>query len=389
MSKPKYKSYKDFLKDDEFVKWQMLKESDFNEYWQTFRENHPEYTTELDKAIEIFKSAQYNNYSMTAAKRDALSQKLEENINRSKRRKLLFRYATIVASLSLFVLISTQIYNNSTNVGVQSEVIFGEKHDSQRIQFINSERTVALDQNVELKITEDGSITVFDEEGQPLENLKLNKESLNKLIVPYGKRSSLTLADGTKVWLNSGSELEFPSAFDATTRDIYMNGEIYIDVAKNIEKAFYVHTSQFDIQVLGTKFNVQAYKDEEIKNVVLVEGEVKVKTLNQRSENISPNEKLSIGLDGLKKTKVNTAEYTSWIDGIFYFEQASLNEILYKVGRYYNISFKEEKLDFAQLTYSGKLVLSDNIDDVMTAISAFSSTTYEITDNQILIREKK
>lgn len=387
MKNSKY-SYKDFLNNDSFVKWQILKTEELCRYWAVFEQEHPECKAALHEAIKKIKTVTFNNYTLSDEEYKILMERIRENtIYRKTKTSRLYYYA---AACVLAVLIISSVFITYSPLEEQVDFIVGEAKSSEDIKLVNSEKSLSLSEDVEIKITEKGKISIVDKEGEKVvENINLPKKTLNKLSVPHGKRSTLVLADGTKVWLNSGTELEFPSIFDGKTRDIYVHGEIYIDVAANEKKPFHIHTSQCEIQVLGTKFNVSAYKDDLEESVVLTDGKVKVKTLNETVLEMVPNEMLVVSAGSLEKEMVDVALYTSWIDGILSFDKASLSDILNKVGRYYNISFEKNKeTEFAQRTYSGKLILSDNFDDVMHSISKFSSTIYQRDGNIVQIKNK-
>ena len=147
----------------------------------------------------------------------------------------------------------------------------------------------------------------------------LARTELNRLVVPYGKRTNLTLADGSEVWLNSGTQLDFPSEFRGKTREIHVDGEIYIDVAPNQQIPFIVHAQDMQIRVLGTSFNISAYRDDIKKTIVLVEGKVKVERGETQLAELLPNEKIDVTENKVLKETVNTSEYISWKKGILEF----------------------------------------------------------------------
>jgi len=385
-------SYKDFLQDDQFVRWRLTRTEESDEYWINFEEKHPECRKALNEAIEKFNSVTLNDYPLSDFRANSLLVRIRKNTTLRKRRNkrlLIFTLsAACIAALTVSILFS--YFHNPNEITDDSNAvsITGKTLNEENIQFISSGKSLSLSQDVEIKLTEEGRASVQGRDGEEIDNLDLSLQQFNKLIVPYGKRSSITLVDGTKIWLNSGTELEFPSRFAGKTRNINVSGEIYIDVAEDRDKPFYIHTSKFDIRVLGTKFNVSVYDDDAVNSIVLAEGKVKVNTPTT-SLDLKPREMLTLAGDNIEKTTVNVGEYISWKEGVLHFDKATLSEILNKVARYYNLSFnKSDHITFAQKTYSGKLVLSDNPDDVMKSISAFSATIYERNNNLIQIRKK-
>jgi len=388
MKNPKYREYRDFLNDENFIKWQLLKTKELTKYWTNYEKENPECREALREAIEKFKIT-FNNFVPSDDQYNLLLENIrKDTIYRKRKIKRLLRFTASAACLIIFIASSLFVYFSQISYP-DNDQILGEINDNENIQFISPHKSISFSQDANLIISKDGNAIVSTKEGDTLEDMNLPEKSLNKLIVPYGKRSSLILADGTKVWLNSGTEVEFPSTFSSNTRDITVRGEIYIEVIKDNNKPFFIHTSNIDIQVVGTKFNVSAYKDDITESVVLVEGKIIVKIKDQSSTEMLPNDMLVISPEGTKKNIVNVDEYITWKDGILFFNKATLSDILNKVGRYYNVSFENnDQIEFARRTYSGKLILSDNIDEVLSSVSAFSSTVYTRENNKILIKNK-
>lgn len=148
----------------------------------------------------------------------------------------------------------------------------------------------------------------------------------NRLIIPRGKTYRLVLEDGTKVWLNSETELSYPSRFAGTKREVKLLGEAFFEVTPDKERPFYVKANGMDIRVLGTSFNVSAYQDSESTSTTLVEGSVAVSTTNGAERTITPSERLAYNKKShqLSVEKVDTELYTSWINGVYILNSATL-----------------------------------------------------------------
>ena len=159
---------------------------------------------------------------------------------------------------------------------------------------------------------------------------------IHTLKIPRGMNQQLTLTDGTKVWLNAESTLEYPETFEGKpNREVYLKGEAYFEVTKDAEHPFRVKTDALETLVLGTSFNVRAYSKEDTQ-VTLVEGSVKVSDKHQGELHLQPGEHTN---QKLNKTKVEKADdYHSWAEGMFYFDNTELVEIMRELGRWYNIN---------------------------------------------------
>ncbi|MDP4186152.1 MAG: FecR domain-containing protein, partial [Bacteroidota bacterium] len=205
---------------------------------------------------------------------------------------------------------------------------------------------------------------------------KTESKGLNQLLIPYGKRMKITLSDGTHIWLNSGSKLLYPPHFSGRTREVYLTGEAYFDVAKNPKNPFHVNTPNVKVIVTGTKFDVSSYNDDKVTRTVLAEGRVTVKKnqLFAKGVNLVPGEGAFYNKDqkDLNKGKADVSLSTSWVYGYLIFHGEPMSEVLKKISRYYNKTIIPGS-DVQSISFSGKLDLKDNIDVVLQDV-AFAST---------------
>ena len=166
--------------------------------------------------------------------------------------------------------------------------------------------------------------------------------SMQTLSVPRGKDYHLVLADGTEVWVNAESRLHYPSRFTGDVRTVRLEGEAYFKVAHDERHPFVVETERLTTRVLGTEFNLQSYTGEDV-SVTLVTGRVAVRT-DGTGEQVSllPGQELTLEADGASPTVQNVDTYarTQWKEGYFYFDRASLDEILHVLGRWYNVDIE-------------------------------------------------
>lgn len=376
--------YSDFLENREFIQWRLERTTQQDDYWFSFIKENPSLVEEFEKAISIFEKLRINEHDFTDT--DLLYQKIQLSISNHRKKKYRIVNYLSVAAVALLLIVGTFLINKeSMPTTATNEQIIGETHPSEDVLLLVGGDVITLNQNSEVEQV-DGQMTYTDSTDTK-KIIKTDDVQMNKLIVPNGKRSSLILADGSKVWINSGTELEFPSKFNNDTRDIYVNGEIYIDVHQSTKQPFIVHTATFDVEVFGTSFNVSAYDDDDETSVVLVEGSVKLNSQGN-SVKMRPNEMARFRAGSFSKQEIDVSLYTSWIKGVFIFDGTPIAEVLKKVGRYYNISFSEiQSIPDNKIT--GKLYLSENIDDVLSSISTLTSTTYKREDNIIKLINNK
>ena len=150
-----------------------------------------------------------------------------------------------------------------------------------------------------------------------------------------------------------------------------------------------MHAGGINVIVQGTSFNISSYNDDSSKSVVLVEGQVKIETENNYQTELAPNERLVISNNTVSKEIVDVLDYVSWKDGMLVFNSTPMSEILKRIGRYYNVEFENtQEVTLNDKSLSGKLFLSNNLDSVLTSISAISSTEYLREENKIFISNK-
>lgn len=244
--------------------------------------------------------------------------------------------------------------------------------------------------NTQIEYSLNGGAVVVkkDKEEERIENSNASKEeTINQIIVPYGHRHEITLSDGTHIYLNSGSRLVFPAKFSGSKREVCLLGEGYFEVSKNPDKPFIVKTNFVDIKVLGTVFNISAYEDEQIATTVLVEGKVTVSQKNKMfgysEKKLEPGEGCFYSLETQTSEirNVNLCEYVSWIDGIIPFKDKPLIGIVNRVERYYNKKILIEGDKLANTLISGKLVLTDEIEEVVHRLAKTVEGGYEKNEN--------
>lgn len=382
---------KNILLDEDFIKWRLFQTEEQNAQWAKYIDENPHLEQSIEEAIVQFNALQMNIRSLPQAEKDALYVNLMLKVKRKKRRKVFLQYVSSVAAVLVIAIVSVfylqQHKSNSLLKSIDNNTIVGQTLIEEEVYIISGEHKTNLTNNSELKLTHDENVVVTDS-AKLQQELKLASASINKLVVPFGKRSNLIFADGTKVWVNSGTQVEFPSKFTGQTREITVNGEIYIEVKEDKQTPFIVRTNNMDIQVYGTSFNVYDYYDDLTKTVVLVEGSVGVKTAGKVTK-LEPNRKLEITNGEITEESVDVSEYICWTQGVMRFKETPVSEILKKVGRYYNVEFENSPdISLNDKTFSGKLFLSNNLDSVMVSISLLSSTKYERENDKIYISKK-
>lgn len=205
--------------------------------------------------------------------------------------------------------------------------------------------------------------------------------------VPAGQNAQLTLADGSKVWLNAGSTLNFPTRFIEGKRQVTLEGEGFFEVKANKEKPFIVSTSIYDIKALGTSFNVNAYKQSKEFETALLTGKVEISDrITDRVLSLTPNSRAVLRNNGLSVIPIESKDYYLWREGILYFDEP-LTEVLDKLKLYFdvNIDVKNKSVLENKRHCTGKFRTRDGLDHILNVLQLTNHFTYKKDEEKNLI----
>ena len=214
----------------------------------------------------------------------------------------------------------------------------------------------------------------------------LKEVGRNTINVPYGGTYTVELCDGTKVYLNSGTKLEFPSRFDGDMRSVSLKGEAYFEVSKNKEKPFLVQVDDMSVKVYGTAFNVNTYNKIE---TVLVTGSV---SMNQGGKEVllKPNQKGVFDQVSGKITveDVDVLAYVSWKNGDFIFRNESLNSIMDKLSRWYGLEVLYQDAGLQEVRLSGNLKRYKDVRELFVSFEKISDARFKVQGNKVIVSSK-
>lgn len=296
----------------------------------------------------------------------------------------------LILSVSWFALIKDK--QRTDYMAILESVDLSVVDPSENVQLVLSENKKIAIEGKETKVEYQaaGMVNINSEEEVNIADEENNdKEHYNQLIVPLGRRSTITFNDGTKVWVNAGSRVIYPVNFEKSKREIFVEGEIYLDVVSDNKRPFIVKTRQMDVKVLGTSFNISAYEDEPELQVVLISGKVEVKMPGSEKNVLNPNQMFSYN-NLTRKSGVSTidvSDFIAWKDGYYQFYQQRLPVVFNKLTKYYGIPFSLDE-ELTEITCTGKLDLKDNIDEVLVALQKAAPIEVDNTDEKIRIKVK-
>lgn len=208
---------------------------------------------------------------------------------------------------------------------------------------------------------------------------KTKRGGYHEVLVPRQKQMKLELTDGTVVYMNSVTRLRYPVQFGGDTREVYLDGEAYFDVAKDEEHPFVVHTNKTDVRVLGTEFNIMTYENEEKTEITLVNGAVTVK-LPDTYTTIKPGEQISIDNKLLcaRVSKVDVNKFIAWREGLYRFEEESLEHLLKYIERQYDISYFFENEKAKRLRFSGAFSSKSSVEEIFNILEQMTDVKFEM-----------
>jgi transmembrane sensor len=213
----------------------------------------------------------------------------------------------------------------------------------------------------------------------------------NNLKTPYGGEYKVTLADGTKVWLNAGSSLKYPAAFNGNDRTVEIKGEGYFEVAENKAKPFRVLTGDgTEVKVLGTRFNVKAYEGDKAVTATLVSGAVAIQNGNEQ-KNIRPNQQAIVTSEGItikNRSKEEVTQQLAWKNGQINFEGETAQSILKQIERWYIVETRVEP-GTPETTLTGNVDKTTSLADVLKLLNTTNESVLFTLEGHTVVAKSK
>ena len=385
MNQYTYKDIELFLLDDDLFQWAKYGTVVNGFDLQSYKLKYPGYEAKIDFAITVIRSVSVTEDSqktsdaykracfnaMIDKARKCNSHVLESPVSSSSvslRRRWMMSVASVAAVFLLCLgayhwLTSVQrTYTARNSIALEMDSLY---HSKQVKVFLNGKQVVGLNKNnASIKVGEDGAVSVDD---QLVADSRSGNVSVNQIVVPYGKRSKLFLPDGSTLWINSGSLISYASNF-STNRILNVQGEVYLEVKKDVAHPFVVKTNRLEVTVLGTSFNVTDYASDSESAVVLVRGSVDVNIGNTVRKRLVPNQRLSNDHGKVNVDQVDVDKYICWKDDLMNCNGQKLNDILKSLARYYAVKI-EVSGNLKEELYYGNLDLNRTLEDVLATIS--------------------
>lgn len=391
----KYNNYtaEDLLKDESFINHSLYPDEKSEKYWKKLLDEDILNRQEYELACFYIDSVQVQEEMIEDEEIIDLWGNIEvaNKRNLKAKRKLFYIISSVAAGILCLTILSISRFFQSSDLTTLAmtkiEDVKAPDMDVTDIRLILSDEEAISFEEKEVKIAYNQEGIEINEKETALKNQRneiTDTPVFNQLIVPKGKRSTLTFNDGSKIWVNAGSRVVYPAKFETDQREIYIDGEAYLEVVPDAARPFIVKSKTIQIEVLGTSFNVTAYEADSTQSVVSVNGSVKVNAGSFGEHLLSPSEMLACSANGPEIKKVNTADFVSWKTGVYQFRSEPLGNILKRLSRYYgkDIVFTSAISDFK---CSGKLDLRDELEEVMKNISGTAPVKYELSGDTYIV----
>ncbi len=311
--------------------------------------------------------------------------------------KLLKIAAMLLTFGSLSLISYYYIYNGKAtknivaNSSPKNNILLSGKN-SVTIQLTNGEKILIDEADFSDKIAKDGIVLTKDEDGAILFKISdtyvASKNSgFHTFSTPKGESFAFILPDGSKIWLNSSTQLKIPANFNTNSRDVFLEGEAYFDVAHNANKPFKIHSGNDVVKVLGTAFNIKAYHNDSYIYTTLLRGSVQLTTANNDTK-LVPGEqaKTNNKTGALSKKHIDTEQVIGWKNGYFKFADQPISSILEELKRWYDIeSIEYQTTNKERFTASIKRTRS--LADVLNKIEKVSRLKFKIEEGRVIVVE--
>lgn len=324
------------------------------------------------------------------------SKEVQEQLDRlhkqTKRKPSIYRYwygyaAMLVLFIGLFGIVRWHVESGREAVTVESKKIQVARGEVKLIlsngrEVVLSDTLTTIREEAKALIQVAGQAILYEEE-----NGDIRDERYNTLRVPGGTEYNVRLADGSVVWLNSRTELRYPVQFVGDQRVVYLEGEAYFEVMQDAGKPFVVKTKAgVDVKVLGTKFNISSYSEDADVTTTLVQGSVEVMMPGEKVR-IVPDEQLVFNKN--EKTyssrRVDASASYAWKEGMFVFEDQTLEKIMDCLKRWYDMDVFFTNKDLKNYRFSGDLKKYESFEKIVKMIEEVSGVKIKINDKCVTI----
>lgn len=338
----------------------------------------------------------YNQYAETRAPFDNAEAYLKNMVEMDqafpfeyKRSKGIYKlWPRFAAAVSIVIVIAAGIwfYTSRQKTVNQNDIAPGSY---KAILMLNNGKQILLS-NAKTGVVVDASKIAYND-GSVVNKRSLPYEGPVVVSTPRGGTYQVILSDGTHVWLNAVSRIEFPAMFSGKRRQVTITGEAYLEVAKDKSHPFIVKTRGQEIEVLGTHFNINSYADDINIKTTLLEGSVRVSPSPAAGRSLEetvvlkPNQQSTLTGNAIQVRTVEPEGVVAWKNGLFMFEKENLSSIMRKISRWYNVNVEYEEESLKHKNFGGTVSRFDRVSKVLRMLELTGEVRFKIEDQKIIV----
>jgi transmembrane sensor len=305
-----------------------------------------------------------------------------------------FKRVAIAASVILFSVVCAYYFLPKEQPSYTASLIKNDlaPGSNKAILTLSNGKQIFLDGSKSGHLGTEGSTMVNKTDSGSISYLASGKSPLtaivyNTMTTPKGGQYSVVLADGTKVVLNAGSSITYPVIFTGSERKVKLTGEAYFEVAHNKLKPFHVETKDQDVQVLGTHFNINAYTEETSTRTTLLEGSVKVSLIGATSESLVlvPGQQAVVHDAQMTRLTVDAEDATAWKDGLFVFDNETLEHALVKISRWYDLQVVYEDEAARKITVGGSVSRFERVSGLLHLFERSGKVHFKLSGKTLTV----
>ncbi|TVQ07446.1 MAG: DUF4974 domain-containing protein [Bacteroidetes bacterium] len=357
--------------------------------WQN---NNPQFKEETGEYIRLIHQTKALGRARKVDKEKAwhtISRRVNEKSRQSFDRRIFLKVAAIMLPL---IIASAWLYFSQSSMDTLTEQpkdALASVRQSRATLVLSGGKSIELDGMSSAAEMQMDGVTITRDKKDQIRYGDAEAISTHSLLVPRGSEFQLVLPDGSKVFLNSGSRLDYPTGFDSDQRRVYLSGEAHFEVVTDPNRPFIVSTPSMEITVKGTSFNIMDYEGERAE-ATLVQGIILVDAGAQPAVVLSPGQQARWDTPAgkLEIRQVNVNDFTSWIRGVFTFRDMKLEELALRLERWYDVEISFADPAIADMRFTGAMEKDKPLENLLALIMKSANIDFEQKDEQIILRTK-
>ncbi|MBU3012851.1 DUF4974 domain-containing protein [Polaribacter vadi] len=388
----------ELLNNDDFILWIKSNEKNGNDNWQEYKKQlNAEGKANFEKAISILKKVFALHIDDTNLSAEFIQEQYIRLLEKSKKEKIAKKskyvvFRNVLKYAAIFILLFTLgnvVVNKLSKKSFDKYLATSDFNSSEILIKTPSNKFYKIKDNTNSKwLMENGILVNVNSDKISFvstDNVSKAIEVDYTIYVPKSKNYHVSMIDGTEVELNSDSEFTFNNSTLSKERKVNLNGEAFFSVAHNKERPFLVNSSDLEIKVLGTEFNVSNYKENNFTSTTLVEGSIQVSNPQGESKIIEPGNQAKLYHNQNKIIVENTdvQNVVAWTSGVFIFRNEKLEKLIPRLNRWFNKEFEFEGEELLDFKFTGTLKKENDLNHFLQMLKYTKGISYSIEGKKV------